>query len=80
MKKKLQVDRFEGDIAVLFDMEKNLYDVPKDLFGFELHEGDYLEVTFENGVPVSAVFLAEETEAARQKIRALMAKMRRKKM
>ncbi|MBE6666296.1 MAG: DUF3006 domain-containing protein [Ruminococcaceae bacterium] len=80
MKKKLQTDRFEGDIAVLFDMEKNLYDVPKDLFGFELHEGDYLEVTFENGVPVSAVFLAEETEAARQKIRALMAKMRRKKM
>lgn len=79
MKKKLQVDRFEGEIAVLFDMEKNLYDVPKDIFGFELHGGDYLEVTFENEAPVSAVFLAEETEAARQKIRALMAKMRRKK-
>jgi len=80
MKQKLQVDRFEGDIAVIYNMdEKVKYDVPRDLFGFRLHEGDYLDVTFENGVPVSAVFLAEETEAARQKIRALMAKMRKKK-
>jgi hypothetical protein len=79
MKKKLQVDRFESGLAVLFDMEKNLYNVPKDVFGFTLHEGDYLEVTFENGVPASAVFLAEETEAARLRIRALMAKMRKKK-
>ena len=79
MKKKLQVDRFEENLAVLFDMEKNIYNVPKDLFGFELNEGDYLDVTFENGVPASAVFLAEETEEARQKIRALMEKLRRKK-
>ena len=79
MKKKLQVDRFEGEIAVLFDMDYRLYNVPKDVFGFELHEGDYLEATFENDAPVSAVFLAEETEAARQKIKALMAKMRKKK-
>ena len=78
MKKKLQVDRFEEGLAVLFDMEKNIYNVPKNLFGFELHEGDYLDVTFESGMPVSAVFLSEETEAARQKIRALIAKMRRK--
>ena len=79
MKKKLQVDRFEGDLAVLFNREGEVYDVPKDCFGFALHEGDYLEVTLEDGVPVSAVFLAEETEAARQKIRALMAKMRKKR-
>ena len=79
MKKKLQVDRFEGDLAVLFDMDYRLYNVPKDIFGFELHAGDYLDVTFENDVPTSAVFLAEETEAARQRIKALMAKMRKKK-
>ena len=79
MKKKLQVDRFEENLAVLFDMEKNIYNVPKDLFGFELHEGDYLDVAFENDAPASAVFLAEETEEARQKVRALMEKLRRKK-
>ena len=79
MKKKLQVDRFEGEIAVLFDMDYRLYNVPKDVFGFELHAGDYLDVTFENDVTATAVFLAEETEAARQKIKALMAKMRKKK-
>ncbi|MBQ3489199.1 MAG: DUF3006 domain-containing protein [Clostridia bacterium] len=79
MKKKLQVDRFEGALAVLFDMEKNIYHVSKDLFGFELHEGDYLETVFENGKPVSAVFLEKETERERQKIMELMAKLRRKK-
>ena len=79
MKKKLQVDRFEGNVAVLFDMEKNIYNVPKETFGFVLHEGDYLEAVFENGIPVSAVFLAQETEEEYRKISALMAKMRRKK-
>ena len=36
MKKKLQVDRFEEGLAVLFDMEKNIYNVQKNIFGFEL--------------------------------------------
>ena len=79
MKKKLQVDRFEGNLAVLLDREDHIYNIPKDLFGFELHEGDYLETEMENNMPVSAVFLAEETLAARQKIHILMKKMRRKK-
>ena len=76
--KKMQVDRFEGDIAVLLDEEKNIYDISKDQFGFELHEGDLLEVVFEGGVPVSARFLAEETEALHQRIQALMEKLKRK--
>ena len=76
--KKMQVDRFEGEIAVLLDMDKQIYDIPKDIFGFELHEGDLLKVHFENETPVSAVFLAEETEALRARAKALMAKLKRK--
>ena len=76
--KKLQVDRFEGDIAVLFDQDKKIYDVPKTQFGFELHEGDLLEVVFEGDKPIAARFLSEETEAQRRRVRELMAKLKRK--
>ncbi|MBQ8496295.1 MAG: DUF3006 domain-containing protein [Clostridia bacterium] len=76
--KKLQVDRFEGEIAVLYDENKRIYDVPKDLFGFTLHEGDILEVKFEEDKPVSARFLEEETETMRNRIKALKAKLKRK--
>lgn len=76
--KKLQVDRFEGEIAVLFDENKNIYDIHKDLFGFTLHEGDLLNVTFDEGKPVSAVFLADETQAMRNRIQALKAKLKKK--
>lgn len=79
MKKKFQVDRFEGEIAVLYDGEEEYVNVLRGHFGFELHDGDILEVTFEGGVPISAVFLAEETEATRQKIRILMEKLKKKK-
>lgn len=79
MKKKFQVDRFEGEIAVLFDSEETYCEVSRGHFGIELHEGDILEVTFENDLPVSAVFLAEETEETRKKIRALMEKLKKKK-
>ncbi len=77
--KILQVDRFEGDIAVLFDREKNIYDVKKDVFGFELHEGDLLNVTFADGKPIAAEFLAEETEGLRKRAAELREKRRRKK-
>ena len=79
MKKELQVDRFEGNIAVLIGEDKSIYDVDKEIFGFELHEGDLLEAEMENDTPVSAVFLAEKTAALREEIRVLMAKLRRKK-
>lgn len=76
--KKLQVDRFEGEIAVLFDAEKNVYDVPKDAFGFDLHEGDILEVEFSDGKPCAAKFLEEETKAMQARVRELMKKLKRK--
>ena len=80
MKKKMQVDRFEGEVAVLFDIEKKIYDVPKTVFGFELHEGDLLEVEFsEDGKPLSAVFLVEETETLRRRARELRESLRKKK-
>ena len=77
--KILQVDRFEGNIAVLFDREKNIYDVPKDIFGFELHEGDLLDVSFSEGKPHTAIFLAEETERLKKRAEQLRERCRRKK-
>lgn len=79
MMKILQVDRFEGEIAVLFDREKNVYDVPKNVFGFALHEGDLLDVTFSDGKPIAAKFLAEETEKLKKRAAELREKLRRKK-
>ena len=77
--KRLQVDRFEGEIAVLTDRaERKIYDVPKDFFGFELHEGDILAVEFSGETPASAVFLAEETERVHRRIRELMEKRRKR--
>ena len=79
MKKKLQIDRIEGKLAVLIDDDETIYNIPKSFFGENAFEGNIFEITFEDGAPVSAVFLAEETEAVREKIRALMAKLRKKK-
>lgn len=77
--KKMQVDRFEEGFAVLVGIQsKEICDVPKDLFGFVLHEGDILNVVFDGDKPVSAEFLAEETEAVKKRIRELMQKRRRK--
>ncbi|MBR6744112.1 MAG: DUF3006 domain-containing protein [Clostridia bacterium] len=78
MTKKLQIDRIEGKFAVMTDDEE-IYNIPADFFGENAREGNIFEVVFENGKPVSAVFLAEETEAVREKIRKLMAKLRNKK-
>ncbi len=76
--KQMQVDRFEEGFAVLVDDEEKTYDVPRGLFGFELHAGDVLEVEMEEGRPVSARFLAEETESRRALARALMQKLKKK--
>ena len=77
--KKLQVDRFEEGFAVLVDDDGMPIDVPRDRFGFELHEGDILAVEFEGKIPVSAVFLEEETLAVKARVQALRRKLREKK-
>ena len=77
--KKLQVDRFEEGFAVLIDDDDMPIDVPRDLFGFALHEGDILAVKFEGDKPVSAVFLEEETAAVKARVEALRRKLREKK-
>ena len=75
---KMQVDRIEGKLAVLIDDDDNICNIPKTFFGEELNEGNIYEIVFENGKPVDATFLAEETEAIRRRIRELMAKLKKK--
>ncbi len=79
MIKKLQIDRLEGGFAVMTDDGDNICNIPAAFFGENAVEGNIFEVILEDGKPVRATFLAEETEAVRQKIRALMAKMRKNK-
>ena len=76
---KMQIDRIEGKLAVLVDDDENIYNIPKGFFGEDAKEGNIFEITFEDGKPVSAVFLAEETERVRRRIKELMAKLRKKK-
>ena len=79
MIKKLQIDRFEGALAVMKDDDEGFYNIPAEFFGEDAKEGNIFEVVFEDGKPVSAVFLKEETEAVRERIRVLMAKLKKKK-
>jgi len=75
---KVQVDRFEEGFAVLTDDEEKLYHVPREQFPFEIHEGDILRVEFVGGHLQYAEFLAEETAEMRERIAALMKKLKRK--
>ncbi len=77
--KKMQVDRFEENLAVLMDENEEVFVVLRDAFGFELHEGDHLEVEFSGEKPVSAKYLAEETEASKKRVHALMERLKNKK-
>ena len=79
MIKKLQIDRIEGKLAVMTDDDEGIFNIPADFFGENAVEGNIFEVVFENGKPVRATFLSEETEAGRRKIKELMAKLRKKK-
>jgi hypothetical protein len=79
MMKKMQVDRFEEQLAVLADDDMKILNIPKEFFPFEIHEGDIFEIEFDGDVPVAARFLAEETETAKARTRALLNKIRSKK-
>lgn len=78
---KVYVDRFEGKFVVLIRIgERGGYDVPKEKLGFEVHEGDVLEAEFsEKGELLSAVYLADETAARREKYASMMARLRKRK-
>lgn len=75
---KVQVDRFEEGLAVLVDEEEKLYNIQRGQFPFEIHEGDILCVEIVCGHLQYAEFLAEETAAARERVAALMKKLKRK--
>ena len=77
--KKMQIDRFEGDFAVLVDEDMKMMDVPRAFFSFEVHEGDIFEIEFDENIPISAKFLQEETEAAKVRVRSLMERLKKKK-
>lgn len=78
---KVVVDRFEEGFVVLLEDEGNgAYDIPREQFKTEVHEGDIFEVEFdENGNIASAVYLEEEVRARREHARMLMEKLRKKK-
>ena len=77
--KKMQIDRFEGEFAVLVDDDMKTMDIPKVFFSREACEGDIFEIEFEGNTPISAKFLAEETEAAKARVRSLMERLKKKK-
>ena len=76
---KMQIDRMEGKLAVLLDDDENIYNIPKAFFCEDAKEGNIFEITFEDGKPVRYIFLEEETERVRRRIKELMAKLRKKK-
>ena len=43
---KAVIDRIEGNIAVLV-IEGKTINLPVEFFGFEVHEGQHLKITFE---------------------------------
>ena len=79
MIKKLQIDRIEGNLAVMTDDDEGICNIPSDFFGENAVEGNIFEVVFEDGNPVDYRFLAEETESVRRRIKELMAKLRKKR-
>ena len=78
---KVTVNRFEeGFVVLLKDESVGSYDVSREQFTIDVHEGDVLNVEFdEAGKLTSAVFLEEETHARRERAIALMTKLRKKK-
>lgn len=78
---RVTVNRFEeGFVVLLKDESVGSYDVPRKQFTIDVHEGDVLDVEFdEAGKLTSAVFLEEETRARRERAIALMTKLRKKK-
>ncbi|GEM_PF-1471765 len=78
---KVYVDRFEEDFVVLVGIDTRFgCDVKRELISFPLHEGDVLEAEFsENEEFISAKLLPEETEKRREKYKAMMERLRRKK-
>ncbi len=78
---KVTVNRFEEGFAVLLkDEGVGAYDVPREQLKADVHEGDILDVEFdEAGKLASVVFLEEETRARRERAKALMEKLRKKK-
>ncbi len=74
--KKMQIDRFVEELAVLiWDGEKAL-NIPRAAFPFEVNEGDIIELEWD-GVSLShARLLIEETEAAKAHAKSLMERLK----
>ena len=70
------VDRFEGDLAVLMIGDEPM-DVPRKVLPRKVREGDYLEVTLEDGHIVGVKIDHAETERARQRIAEKLERLRR---
>jgi hypothetical protein len=78
---KYTIDRFEGHLAVLLLREDETIEkvIPKEQLGSSYHEGDILDISFDEDGGVKRVdYLKDETENARAKARNLLNKLKDK--
>ncbi len=72
-KKKLTVDRFEEDFAVLIDADGNVSNLPRENVPDETHEGDIVELDEADG---NVQILRAETEKRAERINSLFDKIK----
>ncbi len=77
--KKMQIDRFEEEIAVLIWEDEKALDIPKSAFPFEVHAGDILEIEWDGERLLSARLLKEETAAQKARNHSLMERIKARK-
>lgn len=75
---KVTVDRIEEGVCVCIDDDERIYNVPLGEFAFEVNPCDILEIELDGKTLVSAIFLREETEAAKERAKKLMERLRNK--
>ena len=75
---KVNVDRAEEGFFVCITDDGDVINIPKEDFPFEVHECDVLDITLSDGRLTEARFLADETEAQKQRAKSVMDRLRSK--
>lgn len=76
---KVTVDRIEEGFCVCVDEDERIFNIPSSDFPTEVFPCDIFEITLDGGKLVSAVFLADETEKAKEAARHIMERLKNKK-
>ena len=75
---KVTVSRITDGIVVCEDESEKIYSFPEKDLGIPVRSCDVLDIILEDGKPVRAVFLKEDTERAKEEARAVMQRLRDK--